>query len=51
MALLDDGWHIANIIYDNGKSLIDHLRETTGCWFRLSFGRGERRTFDLLHHL
>ena len=29
--LLDeDGWHIANIIYDNGKSLIDHYRETTG---------------------
>jgi hypothetical protein len=28
--ILDDGWHIANIIYDNGKSLIDHYRETTG---------------------
>jgi hypothetical protein len=28
--MLDDGWHIANIIYDNGKSLIDHYRETTG---------------------
>lgn len=28
--LLDDGWHIANIIYDNGKSLIDHYREMTG---------------------
>jgi hypothetical protein len=28
--MLDDGWHIANIIHDNGKSLIDHYRETTG---------------------
>lgn len=29
--LLDeDGWHVANIIYDNGKSLIDHYREMTG---------------------
>jgi len=28
--ILDDGWHVANIIYDNGKSLIDHYRETTG---------------------
>jgi len=29
--LLDEeGWLIANIIYDNGKSLIDHYRETTG---------------------
>jgi hypothetical protein len=28
--LLDDGWHIANIIYDNGKSLIDHYREMAG---------------------
>jgi hypothetical protein len=26
----DDGWHIANIIYDNGKSLIDHYRDITG---------------------
>ena len=26
--LLDeDGWHVANIIYDNGKSLIDHFRD------------------------
>jgi len=28
--ILDDGWHIANIIYDNGKSLIDHYREIAG---------------------
>ena len=29
--LLDeDGWHVANIIYDNGKSLIDHYRDMTG---------------------
>src|SRR5262245_19435123 len=28
--ILDDGWHIANIIYDNGKSLIDHYRDVTG---------------------
>ena len=28
--ILDDGWHIANIIYDNGKSLIDHYREMSG---------------------
>jgi hypothetical protein len=28
--ILDDGWHIANIIYDNGKSLIDHYRDMTG---------------------
>jgi hypothetical protein len=30
--LLDeqDGWLIANIIYDNGKSLIDHYRDMTG---------------------
>ena len=30
--LLDeqDGWLIANIIYDNGKSLIDHYRGMTG---------------------
>jgi hypothetical protein len=27
--ILDDGWHIANIIYDNGKSLIDHYRDMT----------------------
>jgi hypothetical protein len=26
----DDGWQIANVIYDNGKSLIDHYRGTTG---------------------
>jgi hypothetical protein len=26
----DDGWQVANIIYDNGKSLIDHYREMTG---------------------
>ncbi|MCP4617518.1 MAG: hypothetical protein GY844_13920 [Bradyrhizobium sp.] len=25
--ILDDGWHIANIIYDNGKSLLDHYRD------------------------
>lgn len=24
-----DGWRIANIIYDNGKSLLDHYREIT----------------------
>ena len=23
----EDGWHIANIIYDNGKSLLDHYRD------------------------
>jgi len=29
--LLDeDGWHVANVIYDNGKSLIDHYRDVTG---------------------
>lgn len=29
--LLDeDGWHVANIIYDNGKSLLDHYRGVTG---------------------
>jgi hypothetical protein len=29
--LLDeDGWRVANIIYDNGKSLIDHYREMAG---------------------
>ena len=29
--LLDeDGWHVANIVYDNGKSLIDHYRDLTG---------------------
>jgi hypothetical protein len=28
--ILDDGWHIANIIYDNGKSLIDHYRDIAG---------------------
>src|SRR4051812_18494937 len=28
--ILDDGWHVANIIYDNGKSLLDHYRATTG---------------------
>jgi len=29
--LLDeDGWRVANIIYDNGKSLIDHYRDVTG---------------------
>ena len=26
----DDGWFIANIIYDNGKSLLDHYRGVTG---------------------
>ncbi|MFO1107547.1 MAG: hypothetical protein U1E61_00030 [Bradyrhizobium sp.] len=26
----DDGWLVANIIYDNGKSLIDHYRDVTG---------------------
>lgn len=26
----DDGWLIANIIYDNGKSLLDHYRGVTG---------------------
>jgi len=25
-----DGWLIANIIYDNGKSLIDHYRDIAG---------------------
>ena len=25
----EDDWRIANIIYDNGKSLIAHYRETT----------------------
>lgn len=25
----DDDWHIANVIYDNGKSLIAHYREIT----------------------
>jgi sirohydrochlorin ferrochelatase len=28
--ILDDGWHVANVIYDNGKSLIDHYREISG---------------------
>lgn len=28
--ILDEGWHIANIIYDNGKSLIDAYRATGG---------------------
>jgi hypothetical protein len=30
--LLDeqDGWLVANIIYDNGRSLIDHYRGITG---------------------
>jgi len=30
--LLDeqDGWLVANVIYDNGKSLIDHYRAMTG---------------------
>lgn len=29
--LLDeDGWRVANIIYDNGKSLLDHYREMAG---------------------
>ena len=26
----EDDWRIANIIYDNGKSLIDHYRGMTG---------------------
>jgi hypothetical protein len=26
----DDGWLIANIIYDNGKSLLEHYRGMTG---------------------
>lgn len=26
----EDGWHVANVIYDNGKSLIDHYRDVTG---------------------
>jgi hypothetical protein len=28
--MVDDDWRIANIIYDNGKSLIDHYRAITG---------------------
>jgi hypothetical protein len=29
--LLDeDGWRVANVIYDNGRSLIDHYRAATG---------------------
>jgi hypothetical protein len=29
--LLDeDGWRVANVIYDNGRSLIDHYRAVTG---------------------
>jgi hypothetical protein len=28
--ILDDGWHIANVIYDTGKSLIDHYRDIAG---------------------
>src|SRR5690349_13801088 len=26
----DDGWLVVNIIYDNGKSLLNHYREITG---------------------
>ncbi len=26
----EDDWRVANIIYDNGKSLLDHYREMTG---------------------
>lgn len=33
--LLDeDGWHVANVIYDNGKSLLDHYRDVTGRKFK-----------------
>ena len=28
--ILDDGWHIANVIYDNGRSLLDHYRDMIG---------------------
>ena len=28
--ILDDGWHIANVICDNGRSLLDHYRNIAG---------------------
>ena len=28
--VVDDGWHIANVIYDNGRSLRDHYRNIAG---------------------
>ena len=24
----EEGWRIANVVYDNGKSLVDHYRQT-----------------------